>query len=239
MAFFDPTTLADERITALLNVDRQGTTGLEPAGSVRAPIMAFQLLPAQDSPEAAGPGGAEGFPKLVLAVNPSSLNLSETHNIVRSKTRGAYVEEHWGKELSEISASGSTLGFYSIADSVTTFSPQVPFANDTDDFLESRKRPEKVLTIGDARRDTIAYRNLLAMVDVFRNNGAEYAFDGSPVNWPGVNMVFDNGSYDGWFTSLSIEEGVDMPFRFEYSFSFQVRKTVYRLAGDISPGAIS
>ena len=105
-----------------------------------------------------------------------------------------------------------------------------------EDFQNSRGRPEKVLTVGDARRDTVAYRQLLDVIEIFRNNGAEYAGDGSPVRWGGINMIFDNGSYDGWFQTLEITETAVMPFRMEYFFTFMVKRTLYVLASDLSSG---
>ena len=213
MAFFDPRAVQSPSLSARMGVNRHGSS---------VPLVAFTII---------GIENASSFPTFVMALNPSSLEIEDTHNIQRGKTRGAYVEEHWGKELASISASGSSLGFFTFESSVVSGGVTVDFSG--------RGRKERVLAIGDARRDTIAYAQILDLVDIFRNNGAEYGRDGSPVSWGGINMIFDNGSYDGWFTSLELPETADKPFQQQYSFRFQVKKTLYLLAVDQSSGGAS
>src|ERR1700744_3087697 len=57
---------------------------------------------------------------LVMHVNPSSFQETHTQKIERFQTRGGFVEQHWGSELTEISADASTGAFMNIYTGLTS-----------------------------------------------------------------------------------------------------------------------
>ena len=138
---------------------------------------------------------------LYLHVNPQNMDFSYDKLIDRTQTKGGFVEQHFGEELSSISASGSTGAFVSVQDGVTTYN----------------------------RRDTIAYRKIMQLKDVFKNNGSVYD-DKGRVKFRGkIRIIFGGGIYDGFFTDFSISESADEPFNFQVSWSFTVEKERYEL----------
>jgi len=64
---------------------------------------------------------------LVLHINPASLNENYIQKKETFQTRGGFVEQHWGHELVDISADGSTGAFMNIftgLSSVMGFGPK-------------------------------------------------------------------------------------------------------------------
>ncbi len=141
---------------------------------------------------------------LVLHVNPMSLQ--ETHNqkIERFQTRGGWVEQHWGHELIEISADGSTGAFMNIRTGLTSV----------------------------LRQRTIAWDRFRDLHDLFRNNGALYDPSGNIVLQGNILLMYDRGMYFGGFRSFSWEETEASPFAFSLSWSFKIEFTVMNI--DIS-----
>src|SRR5271165_2021587 len=70
--------------------------------------MAFQITSPIDTRVALLPHA------LVMHVNPANFNESYTKKIERIQTRGGFVEQHWGDELSAFSADGVTGAFLNI-----------------------------------------------------------------------------------------------------------------------------
>ena len=140
---------------------------------------------------------------LYLHVNPSSMDFSYSKVVAVSNTLGGFVEQHFGDQLSEVSASASTGAFINVDTGVTNVN----------------------------RKDTIAYRKYLQLLSVFESNGSVYD-DRGVVQFNGrIRMVFGGGIFDGYFTTFQVTEGAESPFQFELSWSFKVtneaRELVY------------
>jgi hypothetical protein len=133
---------------------------------------------------------------LYLHVNPSSLDLGYSKVITRIQTLGGFVEQHFGDQLTTVSASMVTGGFISVERGLTTFD----------------------------RRNTIAYRKFQQLLSVFKSNGSVYD-DRGVVQFNGrIRIVFGGGTYDGYFTNFEVSESAEKPFMFDLSFSFKATK---------------
>lgn len=134
---------------------------------------------------------------LVSHVNPSSI--SETHNkrIERIQTRGGFVEQHWGDELSEISVEQSTGAFLNLYTGLSSV----------------------------LRQRTIAWDRYRDLYDLYRNNGSVYDPFGAIVLQGSIMLMYDRGVYVGTFRNFSVEETDDKPFTFKLSWTFKVEHT--------------
>lgn len=145
---------------------------------------------------------------LVLHVNPSSLEENMEQRIERIQTRGGWVEQHWGSQLTEISADASTGAFMNIYTGLTSV----------------------------LRQKTIAWTKYRDLYDLFNNNGSVHDPYGNIVLQGQILLMYDRGSYLGTFRSFSMEETEETPFSFKLSWSFKVETTLLAMATGISPG---
>ena len=83
------------------------------------------------------------IPDLIMKINPSNLDEQYTQLINRKRTFGGFIEEHWGEQLSTLSASGITRSFFG-SNGLTNYN----------------------------RRDTEGYREFEQFVTIYRNNGS-------------------------------------------------------------------
>lgn len=155
---------------------------------------------------------------LVMHVNPQ--NYSEQHNkkIERIQTRGGFVEQHWGDDLTEISADGSTGAFMNIYTGLSSV----------------------------LRQRTIAWDRYRDLHDLFRNDGALYDPYGNIVLQGNIMLMYDRGTYLGTFRSFEVEETDDQPYAFKVSWTFKVNVELMKIPnlitspsqrGTYSPGA--
>lgn len=138
---------------------------------------------------------------LYMHVNPSSLNFSYSKNIERFETLGGFVEQHFGEELTSVSASNSTGAFVNVDEGVTI----------------------------SGRKDTVAWQKMQHLIQIFKSNGSVYDSHGH-VRFRGrIRLVFGGGIYDGFFESLEISESAESPFSLELSWSFKVEEETQNL----------
>lgn len=142
-----------------------------------------------------------------MHVNPSSLSETHTKKIERFQTRGGFVEQHWPDDLSEISADGSTGAFMNIYTGVTSV----------------------------LRQRTIAWDRFRDLYDVFHNNGSVYDPFGNIVLQGNVMLMYDRGTFLGYFRSFDYEETEESPFAFKLSWSFKVKQTLVKIPGQVVP----
>jgi hypothetical protein len=157
--------------------------------------LAFQVTSPFDELKAMMPHA------LVSHVNPSSFSESFTKKIERIQTRGGFVEQHWGDELSEISVEQSTGAFINLNTGLSSL----------------------------LRQRTIAWDRYQDLFDLYRNDGNVYDPFGNVVLKGWVMVMFDRGTYLGSFRSFQKEETDDSPFTFKISWSFKVEKTLYQV----------
>lgn len=152
-------------------------------------------------------------PVLTLLINPNTLNKSFSKRIVQarirptSRDRGAYTLQYNQDELDVLSCSGSSAMFYSERGLTTTY-----------------------------RTDTLAYRNLKSLVEIYRNNGRNFAQrqkyplvsggDGLIESVGRVIIAYDDIVYRGSFDSFSIQEHDQKPFNLMFDFQFVVSESI-------------
>ena len=137
---------------------------------------------------------------LVMHVNPANFNETFTKKVERIQTRGGWVEQHWGDELTEISADGSTGAFMNIYTGLSSI----------------------------LRRRTIAWDRFRDLHDLYRNNGSLWDPNGAIVLQGQIMLMYDKGTYIGTFRTFDFEETADTPFVFQIHWSFKVLKVIFQ-----------
>jgi hypothetical protein len=138
---------------------------------------------------------------LVMHVNPANFNETHTKKVERFQTRGGFVEQHWGDELSEISCDGSTSAFMNLYSGLSSV----------------------------LRQQTIAWDRYRDLHDLFRNNGDVYDPYGNIVLRGNVMLMYDKGVYVGYFTTFESEETDSSPFTFNLTWAFKVEQIIQQL----------
>ena len=140
---------------------------------------------------------------LVMHVNPANLNESHSKKKETIQTRGGFVEQHWGDELDEISASGSTGAFINIYTGLSSV----------------------------MRQRSIAWDRFRDLYDLYRNNGSVYDPFGNIVLQGNIALMYDMGVYIGYFKSFDYEETDASPFAFTLNWSFKVQERIMSVDG--------
>jgi hypothetical protein len=151
--------------------------------------------------------------KYRFLINPDSLSIGRNTVDGQTMTRGGWQFGVWGEDFIRISGKGTTAGQY--------------FARAlTSQFEEF----------------TLSYRNLLAFIMLFENNGywfeGENKYDNGPLAPDSLrrrikkhsDVVFTAGNFiwNGMFQSLVVVESADTPFFNTFSFNFIAWKERYR-----------
>jgi hypothetical protein len=140
---------------------------------------------------------------LVMHVNPANFNEQHTKKVERFQTRGGFVEQHWGDELSGISCDGSTSAFMNLYTGTSSV----------------------------LRQQTIAWDRYRDLHDLYRNNGDVWDPYGNIVMRGNVMLMYDKGVYIGYFSSFSSEETDSSPFTFALTWEFKVEQALLQLPG--------
>jgi hypothetical protein len=148
---------------------------------------------------------------LISHVNPMSFSETFTKKVERIQTRGGFVEQHWGDDLTEISVDQSTGAFINLNTGLSSV----------------------------LRQRTIAWDRYRDLYDLYRNNGSVYDPFGNIVLQGWILIMFDRGTYVGTFRTFSVEETDDSPFAFKVSWTFKVEHVIQMIPVDISRTPIS
>ena len=146
---------------------------------------------------------------LVMHVNPSEFTESHTKKIERLQTRGGFVEQHWGDDLTDISCSGSTGAFINLYTGMSSL----------------------------VRQKTIAWDRYRDLYDLYRNNGSVYDPFGNIVLQGKVQLLYDRGAFIGSFRSFDVEETAESPFTFNLSWTFKVEFILAQIPGGTARGS--
>lgn len=160
--------------------------------------------------------------KMVLHVNPTSLQWSYQRTVTRTQTLGGWVEFHWGVNPTEVSFEALTGGFVRLYSGLSNITGPTP----SNDLLPAEMR---AVSVGGTRRETIAYDKFLDLLALFKYNGALYDTAGNIALQGMVSMAYDGGTWNGWFTTFRVEETAERPYQFSLSASFQVLSERHRL----------
>ena len=155
-------------------------------------------------------------PILTLLINPSDFIQSFSKRVVQSRTRatsrdrGAYIYQFNFDELDTMTCSGTSAMFYG----------------------------KKGLTNA-VRSDTLGYKNLKSLVEVYRNNGRNYVnriYKQAPTLETGgdglidsvgrVIIAYDDVVYRGSFDSFTVSDSNTTPYNLKFSFQFTVSERV-------------
>lgn len=148
-------------------------------------------------------------PVLILAINPQEFNKTLSKKVTQSKNRQSYIHNFAFDELDTMSCSGTAAMFYN----------------------------ENGLTV-QSRRDTLGFRNLRSLVQIYRNNGRNYVSrprNNQPLVTSTAGLIktvgrviisYDDMIYRGSFDSMNINENDEKPFNLTFSFQFTISNTV-------------
>lgn len=163
--------------------------------------------------------------KMVLHVNPSSMRWSYTNHIERVQTLGGFVETHWGQAPTEVAVEAVTGGFVRLYSGLSNITGPTPSSSS---ITPKNMQP---VSVGGTRRDTIAYDKFLDLLALFHFNGAIYDTYGNIALQGQILMVYDGGSWWGWFSTFTVEETAERPYQFALTFNFVVERERHRLRG--------
>ncbi len=150
-----------------------------------------------------GPTGRIIVPHaLVLQVNPSELNPAFTRRVERTQTRGGWVEQDFGEELDQVSASYRSGAFINVAEGL------------------AKKNPW----------DTFAHDRIMDLYELYRNNALIYDDRGRPVFRGSVLMMFDVATYIGYFSDLEMTWEDENPFSLNGSFNYKAERVLWMLS---------
>jgi hypothetical protein len=154
-------------------------------------------------------------PVLMLAINPEDFNKSFTKKVTQARHRpttrntASYIYNFDYDELDVMNCSGTSAMFYS------------------SNGLEML-----------SRKETLGYRNLRSLIEIYRNNGRNYytrPTNTSPLLTGGGGLIksvgkviiaYDDVLYGGSFDSMSITETDEKPFNMQFNFQFTIIDTV-------------
>ena len=159
---------------------------------------------------------------LVLHVNPTSMRFSYAANIVRTQMHSGFVEEHWGPTPTTIAFEAATGGFVRLYSGLTAITGPTP----SNDLLPPGVRARGA---GGTRRDTIAYDKYLDLLALYKYNGAIYDSRGTIALQGSVRVLYDGGSWWGWFSDFSVEESAEKPYQFSLTANFTLSRETHQL----------
>lgn len=188
----------------------------EQSGAGKRPVV-FDVL-APDRETSLLPGDL----KLVLHVNPRSMRLGYQKNIVRIRTRGGYVEQHWGDALEDINFEMATGGFVRLYSGLSNKTGSSGAGTLQGTGAE--------LTAVQGRRETIAYDRFLDVLALFHCNGAIYDANGNLAIQGYIKVSFDGGIHIGWFdTDFTLTEAAESPYQFSLTTRFIIDREEMQL----------
>lgn len=178
----------------------------EDLGRGRRPVIFDILAPDQETSLL---DAVQDDLRLVLHVNPRTMQFNYAKQITRTQTRGGFVEYHWGDAAEEVTFEAATGGFMRL---FTGLSNITGSGSGTQ-----------------GRRETVAYNKYLDLLALFHNNGAIFDAFGNIVLQGYIKMSFDGGVHIGWFDgNFTVSEEASTPYMFNLSARFIIDREVMR-----------
>jgi len=213
--------LADAQpLSAFADIPLPGNTIINALAGVQNPItqafLNFRPMIVRTIPDIAT---KQPTPDLVMLVNPSDLRVAASKTNVKRFTRAAWNIEKWGDNLDKFTANGTTGAFF------TTFTGLTHTLRESSAALQALyslfiyyKSNAKVLIQG--------FDQVIGTLSTTTSFQGAVSLDRIKAVGE-VQIEYGATTYIGSFDSFSITDSAYLPFRQEYSFSFDVRKTVF------------
>ena len=230
-----------------------GWVGFTSSGRPDGHKISVEMVVSNGTVRSIAKAGGVNVTGLLLQMAPESLSINSVKVIGRMQTLSAWVEEHWGDDLDQVTFTGKTLAF---------------IGNDPNGV-------KSLLVNG--RGGTEAYKEIRALVDLFKTNGlviqgadignttqvSQSITDpnGGPITYTSprkirrfynavypaevrsitshprtglvkerlyIRLTFDSCTCIGYFDAFEVSESADMPNLFSYNASFRSELTTYR-----------
>lgn len=141
------------------------------------------------------------IPEITLHISPTNLDFQYRKIITRTRTRGGWIEQHWGEELDVVSVTASTGTFQILGTGLTVAQ----------------------------RHESIARINFQEIFDIYKNNACVYDDGGNIISQGDAYIEYDTWKLSGQFMSFNYTEAAEQPYKWDFSFDFEVTKTVNTL----------
>lgn len=189
------------------SVFKKTFSGPDETGRGRRPVIFDILAPDQQTSLLNIGDEGPGDLRLVLHVNPRSMQFNYAKQIDRVQTRGGWVEFHWGDAAEEVTFEAATGGFMRLYSGLSNVTGSGGGAQ--------------------GRRETIAYDKYLDLLALFHNNGAIFDAFGNIVVQGYIKMTFDGGIHIGWFDGqFTINEDANVPHMFQLTTRFIIDREI-------------
>lgn len=173
------------------------------------------------------------IPPLFFIVTPGSMTQRFEKIVKRYKTRGGWVEEHYGDQLDTINCDGVTPAYYEPPRGDSDKGGLVVMNPDMANKANSRGRDTGGLILpgGITRRRSEGivpegYAWLMRMLDIYRNNGSIYDDRARVTNNPKLVLEYMGDKYVGVFEKLDLKDDAhNNPHNTQYNFSYKVTET--------------
>lgn len=157
-----------------------------------------------------------------MYINPENFVISERKHITPTRTKGGYVVQYWGEELTKLTLSGTTgssgvKGVMVLRDIYRAENSafEMVAGTQTNDFLQSAQ--ENLSTADMAETFATLSDRLRQSNFILRPSLASLALS--------VTLFYQGVQYRGFFTEMTITESVAKLGMFDYSLSFSATET--------------
>ena len=168
------------------------------------------------------PVGDQFIPELELYVNPESFAKTYQQIVTKLQTRGGFVLQHWGEQLSSIEASGKSGVFFTAQREVLDTGVELfrqgsqnepPKLPSNSAGIQSSSEEYGLANIAvehtPDRKTTKAWISFHKFIDMYRKSTL-------------LQLFYDGRIYSGFLTNFSWGEDAMNPFLITYSFSYTV-----------------
>jgi hypothetical protein len=162
------------------------------------------------------PVGDDTVKTLELYINPESLTKSYTQIVSKIQTRGGFVVQHWGEQLTSIEASGKSGAFFVSQQDESSFRVGIVDSEKPSSISKTLNVVNEAYGLANPaadnapdRKNAKAWIAFRSFIDLYRQSTL-------------LAMSYDGYLYMGNFTNFSWDEDATNPFFITYSFSFTV-----------------
>ena len=146
-------------------------------------------------------GSAIYIPTITMHIAPQNLDMQYRKVINRFRTRGGWVEQHWGDELDTMNATASTGSFFVLNQGLTVAQ----------------------------RHQSLSMINFQEIFSLYQNNACAYDLNGNIISQGDVFIEYDSFKLFGQFQSFHWTEDATVPYRWNFNFGFEVTRSTQLL----------
>ena len=207
----------------------------------------------EDQPSLSESDEGVGWYQAQLYINPQTVNIREKKLVKSDLTKGGFVTQYWGEDLTKLEVRGTTgsVGIEGINvlraiyrheqaqciniinDRKRKFAEEAAKAAAKQDDMESRSTFADLLTGGEFSKTINGLENAVDLIVDSVNGGdvKRTAFSSAPTLAAlatNVDLYHDGEFFRGYFDYFNVDETANAPGHFDYSFAFTVLRRTGR-----------